>query len=699
MADTLESLEIEIKHSASGADAEIAKVTSAIKNMSSAIAQALPQLKEYVELLGKVKGKVGGSTPKTAKAEATPIPPGLQSVISSASKVSVLEEKLESLHIALQKAFDAGDMDKAYSLRGQILQTEDALKRASDAAQRASKATRQAGEGMKSMGDSAKKAKSPLENIVSSFKRILFYRIIRSVIKDITQALQEGLQNAYAFSQGIEGSGHRFAEAMDSMKTSSSTMKNQLGSAFIALLAAIAPIVNAIIGLITKLANALAQLFSAFTGKTYLKAQTNLQKWQDTAAGGAKATKEWKNQLLGFDEINRLEAPSDPSGGGGGGGIDPSDMFTESPISEFWQNVANKLRPIIEDIKQIFEGLRDFIVGVFSGDWDKAFDGLGRAVEGLGKLVQDTINNIIVPAFDGLSLKLTEIIDSFLVWLDEKIPIDLSGLREAILYEMNYVRFYIEGTLTKIGVLIADEAKIVSDVIHGDWEGAWKDAKKLVADASVDVGVQSAKMAEEATQNMMNGAKGVSSSGWDKAWVDAKNVVIDSTGQIGPAAHSMSSHVSESMEGGANASAGFVETFGANMNSIGDIIATASQNSLSVQDNGNSISFLGRVARIAAKVMRFYAPRLFASGGFPDVGSMFIANEAGPEMVGTIGGHTAVANNDQIVEGIREGVFEAVSAAMSQSGGNNTPVNIYLDGKQIATSTTRYQKQLARAMG
>ena len=89
----------------------------------------------------------------------------------------------------------------------------------------------------------------------------------------------------------------------------------------------------------------------------------------------------------------------------------------------------------------------------------------------------------------------------------------------------------------------------------------------------------------------------------------------------------------------------------------------------------------------------------YAQGGFPNMGDLFIANEAGPEMVGTIGGHTAVANNDQIVEGIRQGVYEAVSAAMSQSGGNNTPVNIYLDGKQIATSTTRYQRQLARASG
>lgn len=46
----------------------------------------------------------------------------------------------------------------------------------------------------------------------------------------------------------------------------------------------------------------------------------------------------------------------------------------------------------------------------------------------------------------------------------------------------------------------------------------------------------------------------------------------------------------------------------------------------------------------------------FAEGGFPMQGQMFVAREAGPELVGTIGGRTAVANNDQIVEGISAGV-------------------------------------------
>lgn len=50
----------------------------------------------------------------------------------------------------------------------------------------------------------------------------------------------------------------------------------------------------------------------------------------------------------------------------------------------------------------------------------------------------------------------------------------------------------------------------------------------------------------------------------------------------------------------------------------------------------------------------------FADGGFPDAGQLFIAREAGAEMVGSLGGHAAVANNDQIVEGIREGVEAAM---------------------------------------
>ena len=52
---------------------------------------------------------------------------------------------------------------------------------------------------------------------------------------------------------------------------------------------------------------------------------------------------------------------------------------------------------------------------------------------------------------------------------------------------------------------------------------------------------------------------------------------------------------------------------------------------------------------------------LWAGGGFPPVGQLFIAREAGAELVGNIGGRTAVANNEQIVSGIATGVRDANS--------------------------------------
>lgn len=58
----------------------------------------------------------------------------------------------------------------------------------------------------------------------------------------------------------------------------------------------------------------------------------------------------------------------------------------------------------------------------------------------------------------------------------------------------------------------------------------------------------------------------------------------------------------------------------------------------------------------------------YAKGGFPEAGQLFVANEAGPEMVGKMGNRNAVANNNQIVEGIKSGVFEAVLDAFNASG-------------------------------
>lgn len=101
-------------------------------------------------------------------------------------------------------------------------------------------------------------------------------------------------------------------------------------------------------------------------------------------------------------------------------------------------------------------------------------------------------------------------------------------------------------------------------------------------------------------------------------------------------------------------------------------------------------------------------PRLYKNGGFVDSGQLFIAREAGAEMVGSIGNRTAVANNDQIVDGIAYGVRNAnadvVTAIYSvaqqlirtiEEQDNGT----YLDGARVSARVTSAQNQQRRMYG
>ena len=87
----------------------------------------------------------------------------------------------------------------------------------------------------------------------------------------------------------------------------------------------------------------------------------------------------------------------------------------------------------------------------------------------------------------------------------------------------------------------------------------------------------------------------------------------------------------------------------------------------------------------------------YAKGGFPNVGEMFIAREAGPELVGNIGSKSAVVNNDQIVESVSTGVYQAVLAALGSGNGDgdSTQIVINLDGEKIYEN----QQKIARNRG
>ena len=98
--------------------------------------------------------------------------------------------------------------------------------------------------------------------------------------------------------------------------------------------------------------------------------------------------------------------------------------------------------------------------------------------------------------------------------------------------------------------------------------------------------------------------------------------------------------------------------------------------------------------------------RAYANGGFPETGQMFIAREAGAEMVGSIGRRTAVANNDQIVDGIANGVAEANGEQTSLLREQNTLLRallekesgVYLDGRSLTNSVEKYQRERGRVL-
>ena len=102
---------------------------------------------------------------------------------------------------------------------------------------------------------------------------------------------------------------------------------------------------------------------------------------------------------------------------------------------------------------------------------------------------------------------------------------------------------------------------------------------------------------------------------------------------------------------------------------------------------------------------RVSIPR-FAEGGFPEQGQMFIAREAGAEMVGNIGRRTAVANNEQIVESISVGVAEANSEQNALLREQNTLLRelvakdsgVYLDGRSLSDSVDKYKREKGRVL-
>lgn len=94
--------------------------------------------------------------------------------------------------------------------------------------------------------------------------------------------------------------------------------------------------------------------------------------------------------------------------------------------------------------------------------------------------------------------------------------------------------------------------------------------------------------------------------------------------------------------------------------------------------------------------------RRFESGGLPPVGQMFVAREKGAELVGQIGNHTAVMNNDQIVASVASGVYDAVYKANQNSRASqsiNPTIIIQVGSREVAKEVIADLQDMAKTNG
>ena len=543
-----------------------------------------------------------------------------------------------------------------------------------------------AAKGVEQVGKAAEKATKPMNNFLSSLKRIAFYRIIRGIIKSITQAFTEGLEKAYLFSAAASDvMDRRFAAAMDSMKSSANAMKVQLGSAFIALLTALQPIIETLINLVIKLADAISQLFAAFTGNTYVKASKVAAQFADTMGRGGAAAKEWKNQLLGFDEINRL---NEPNQGGGGGGTNPLQGFGGelSPINEkilnFVNTIKERLEPALERLKGAFERLKEawgrFIESFSHGD-------LSRLIADLLALCGEAIINGLTILADTLTLVLEVLTalntgDWSFVWVSLK----------QLIYD---VAVAVSDLAVGLATLLYDALIIIVQAIDdllgthfADWMRDDRDAflEMYNATKKSDDGLFGLKrtlgLTTKETENLTDA-------------VNDTSVSIDN-------ASVTTANLSENVRGVRKDVSWLLDGFREFGTEVGYIITSLFQPLADLagwiehvlEGFGVMQGIRSRVARAEANGSIYLQG--FATGGFPDEGQLFMAREAGPELVGTMGGRTAVANNQEITEGIRQAVYDAMTAS-NASGNNDVSVRVYLDSREIKAG----QQRLNRAWG
>jgi phage-related protein len=347
---------------------------------------------------------------------------------------------------------------------------------------------------------------------------------------------------------------------------------------------------------------------------------------------------------------------------------------------------ANQFAIAITFIMNALAGIIDFLVAVFSGDWDAAWAAIMGIFEDYWNALVDTFNNIatfFAPIIDWVvnAVKVAwEAIGSFFegVWqflLDGWNAL-WKGIETGINLVINLIASMIEGVIVFFIRLFTEPKELLKDIIQFAVD-TFENFKTIIGNIVNGI-INFFKPLGNFFGSMWDGLV----DGLVKAWEFIKNIfkgIGDWFGDLGSGIGKVFKDLINKLIDGINA------VMEAPFNAINGILS-----------NIKGISILG--AKPFDWVGTVPVPQIpkLADGGIVDYGQLFVAREAGPELVGGFGNKTGVMNNEQIVEAVSAGVAEAVAQVMSQvnfgSDGERN-INVFLDGRQITSAVEQNRRQ------
>lgn len=367
----------------------------------------------------------------------------------------------------------------------------------------------EANDSVRDMDEPVKKATKEnntfLAQLVRSVKNITFYRIVRGIIKSITNAAKESA-NAMAiwseqFDTGATGAIASFNDNISSIASNLLFARNAIMAAVEPIISALTPAFNMLASAIANAFNVLSHFLSALTGRSfYNKAIKNNVNYANSLKSGSKAQKAF---LAGFDE---LEVVQSSQGGGAGGtlGVDPSAMWERSEVEDSMKNLTEPFRNAMDNLRSIFdkhaEGLKSAAGNLWQsiGNLAKTVDtsffenffGEGR----IGALLFNDALTLLEDTMNDLSIVINNVIapfaSGFIQGFSDAATVIYKFIREALgpVYDkIQDVFGFIDehgDTISKISEKIGYVAGVIAAVI-----AAIAAAKVAISAVTVVIGV------------------------------------------------------------------------------------------------------------------------------------------------------------------------------------------------------------------